>query len=87
MDNQELILDKKLTPFEKAKEVAVAAYDYAEMEIPNWLLEKHLEQNHLEESIIDAKEAVLNAIKTMAIDEMKNLRGCTGTGELQDCLS
>jgi hypothetical protein len=50
------------------------------MEIPDWLLEKHLEQNHLEESIIDAKEAVLNAIKTMVIDKMKNLCGIQELG-------
>jgi hypothetical protein len=28
------------------------------MEIPTWLLEKQLEQTHLEESIVDAKEAI-----------------------------
>jgi hypothetical protein len=58
----------------KAKKIAIAAYQYAQMEIPIWLLEKQLEQNHLEESIIDTKEAVLNALKTMPIDQMKNLR-------------
>jgi hypothetical protein len=75
MGNQHLILDKKLTPFEKAKKIAIAAYQQAEMEIPTWLLEKQLEQNHLEASIEDSKTAVLNAFETMVIDKMKNFRG------------
>ena len=32
--HQQLILDRKLTPFEKAKKIAIAAYQYAQMEIP-----------------------------------------------------
>jgi hypothetical protein len=75
MDNQQLILDKKLTPFEKARKILLAAYEAAEMLVPCWLMTKQLEQNHLEESIIDAKEAVLNAFENMIIDKMKNLRG------------
>jgi hypothetical protein len=75
MDNQQLILDKRLTPFEKAKQIAIAAYQYTGMEIPSWLLEKQLEQNHLEESIVDAKEAVRYAFESMVIDKIKALKG------------
>jgi hypothetical protein len=75
MDNQQLILDKKLSPFEKAKKIAITAYQYAQMETPSWLLEKQLEQNHLEESIVDSKEAVRCAFENMVIDKIKALKG------------
>ena len=42
MDNQQLILDKKLTPFEKAKKILVAAYESAQMLTPCWLVTKQL---------------------------------------------
>jgi hypothetical protein len=45
------------------------------MEIHTWLVEKQIEQNHLEESIIDAKEAVRCAIENMIIDKLKTLKG------------
>ncbi len=74
-NNQQIILDRKLIPFEKAKKIAAAAYEQAQMQIPDWLLTKQLEQKHLEESIVDAKEAVQTAVESMAINQMKNLRG------------
>jgi len=75
MDNQRLVLDKKLTPFEKAKKIAIAAYESAQMLVPCWLVRKQLEQKHLEESIEDAKEAVRCAFENMIIDKLKTLKG------------
>jgi hypothetical protein len=40
MDNQQLILDKKLTPFQKARKIAIAAYESAQMLVPCWLMRK-----------------------------------------------
>jgi hypothetical protein len=42
MDNQQLILDKKLTPFEKAKRIVITAYESAEMLVPCWLMTNQL---------------------------------------------
>jgi hypothetical protein len=64
MDNQQLILDKKLTPFEKAKRIVIAAYESAEMLVPCWLMTKQLEQKHLEESIEDNSVIVKRAFET-----------------------
>jgi hypothetical protein len=75
MDNQNIILDKKLTPFEKARKILIAAYEAADMLAPCWLMTRQLEQNHLEESMVDAREAVLNAFESIIIDKTKNLKG------------
>jgi hypothetical protein len=64
MDNQQLILDKKLTPFEKAKKIVIAAYESAQMLVPCWLMKKQLEQKHLEESIEDNSIIVKRAFET-----------------------
>lgn len=64
MDNQHLILDKKLTPFEKAKIILIAAYESAQMLVPCWLVRKQLEQKHLEESIEDNSVIVKRAFET-----------------------
>jgi hypothetical protein len=80
MNNQQLILDRKLTPFQKARKILIAAYEAVGMLVPCWLMRKQLDQNHLQESIADAKEAVLNAFETMIIDKMKNLKGIADLG-------
>jgi hypothetical protein len=64
MDSQELILDKKLTPFDKAKRIVIAAYESAQMLVPCWLMKKQLEQKHLEESIEDNSVIVKRAFET-----------------------
>jgi hypothetical protein len=64
MDNQQLILDKNLIPFEKARKIAIAAYQYARIGIPSWLMEKQLEQNQLEESIEDNNVIIKRAFET-----------------------
>jgi hypothetical protein len=75
MDNQQLILDKKLGPLEKARKILVSAYEAAGMLAPCWLMTKQLEQNYLQESIGNAKDAVLNGFEAMIIDKIKNLKG------------
>jgi hypothetical protein len=64
MDNQQLILDKKLTPLEKAKKILIAAYESTQMLVPCWLMRKQLEQKHLEESIEDNSVIVKRAFDT-----------------------
>jgi hypothetical protein len=64
MEHQELILDKRLEPFEKAKKIVIAAYEAAEMVAPCWLLTKQLEQNQLEESIEDNNVIIKRAFET-----------------------
>jgi hypothetical protein len=64
MDNQQLILDKKLTPLEKAKRILIAAYESAQLLVPCWLMRKQLEQKHLEESIEDNSVIVKRAFET-----------------------
>jgi len=73
MDNQDVILDKKLTPFEKSIKILIAAYEAPDMLVPCWLIKKELEQNHLEESMEDAKTIILNAFESMIIDKFRNL--------------
>ncbi|MGC2428281.1 MAG: hypothetical protein WA421_14675 [Nitrososphaeraceae archaeon] len=70
-NSQQLILDKKLTPLEKSRKILIAAYESADMLMPRWLSRRQLEQNQLRESIIDAKEAVLDAFENLIIDKMK----------------
>lgn len=64
MDNQQLILDKKITPLEKAKKILIAAYESAQLLVPCWLIRKQLEQNHLEESIEDNSVLIKRAFET-----------------------
>src|SRR5207249_5708325 len=72
MDNQQLILDKKLTPFEKARKIAIAAYEYTQMLVPCWLMKKQLEQKHLEESIEDNSVIVKRAFETYVDINFRN---------------
>ncbi len=75
MNNQDLILDKKLTPFEKARIILKAIYEYAgNRQVPEWF-NKELEQTLLEDSLSDSKEAIISAFETMVIDKTKNLFG------------
>ena len=75
MNNQDLILDKKLTPFEKARIILKAIYEYAgNRQVPEWF-NKELEQSQLEDSLSDSKEAIISAFETMVIDKTKNLFG------------
>jgi len=74
MNNQTLILDRKLTPFDKARKILIAACESAATLMPCWF-RRQLEQNQLKESIIDSKEAVLDAFESLIIDRMKNLKG------------
>jgi hypothetical protein len=75
MSNQELILDKKLSPFEKARIILKAIYEYADnRQIPEWF-NKELEQTLLEDSISDSKEAIISAFESMVIDKTRNLIG------------
>jgi hypothetical protein len=75
MNNQDLILDKKLTPFEKARIILKAIYEYAgNRQVPEWF-NKELEQSQLEDSISDSKEAIVSAFESMVIDKTKNLIG------------
>jgi hypothetical protein len=64
MDNQQLILDNKPAPFEKAKRILIAAYESAQMLAPCWLMTKQLEQKHLEESIEDNSVIVKRSFET-----------------------
>jgi len=47
MNNQQLILDKKITPIEKEKKIVIAAYESAQRLVPCWLMRKQLEQKTL----------------------------------------
>jgi hypothetical protein len=64
MEHQDLILDKKLTPFDKARKIIIAAYEAAGILVPCWLMRKQLEQNQLEESIADNKVIIKRAFET-----------------------
>lgn len=72
MNNQQLILDKKLTPFEKAKKILIAAHESAQMLVPRWLMRKQLEQKHLEESIEDNSVIVKHAFETYVDVNFRN---------------
>jgi len=75
MNKQDLILDKKLTPFEKARIILKAIYEYAgNRQVPEWF-NKELEQTLLEDSISDSKEAIVSAFESMVIDKTRNLIG------------
>ena len=75
MNNQDLILDKKLTPFEKARIILKEIYEYAgNRQVPEWF-NKELEQTLLEDSISDSKEAIISALESMVIDKTRNLIG------------
>jgi Bifunctional DNA primase/polymerase, N-terminal len=71
MNNQQIILDKKLTPFEKARIILKAIYEYVgNRQVPEWF-NKELEQSQLEESLSDSKEAIISAFESMVIDKTK----------------
>lgn len=74
MDNQQFILDKKLTPFEKAKKILLAAYESTGMLVPCWLMRKQLEQKHLEESIEDNNAIVKRAFEAYIDTNFRNWR-------------
>jgi hypothetical protein len=75
MNNQQIILDKKLSPFEKARIILKAIYEYADnRQIPEWF-NKELEQTLLEDSISDSKEAIISVFESMVIDKTRNLIG------------
>ncbi len=74
MNNQAIILDRKLTPLEKARKILKHAYESADMLMPGWF-RRQLEQNQLKESIVDSKEAVLDAFENLIIDKTKSLKG------------
>ena len=74
-DNEAIILDKKLTSFQKARLILEATYKTDNnRQIPQWF-DKELKQVFLEESLSDAKDAVIVAFETMIINKMKNLKG------------
>jgi hypothetical protein len=71
-----MILDKALTPFEKAVKILTIAYETTGMVAPpDWLIEKQIEITGLQESMVDNKEAVLVAFETMIIDKFRLLKG------------
>jgi hypothetical protein len=71
-NNQQLILDKKLTPFEKARKILIGAYEAAGMLAPCWLMTKQLEQKHLEESIEHNSVIVKCAFETYIDTNFRN---------------
>ena|SRR5690349_5680033 len=74
-ENQQMLLDKKLTPLQKARKIMVAAYEIAGIQtIPSWLMTEQIEITGLQESIVDNKEAVLVAFKSMLIEKIRFIR-------------
>jgi hypothetical protein len=74
-DNQQMILDRQLRPFEKARKIIEAAYQLVDMQVPSWLMTEQIQITGLQESIIDNREAVLVAFQTMIIDKFRILKG------------
>lgn len=72
--NQDVILDKQLTAFDKSRKMLIAAYEYAGMVAPGWLIRLQLEQTQLEKSIDDNKEAVLKAFEKLIMDKFKTYK-------------
>jgi hypothetical protein len=82
-NNQAIILDTKLTPFEKARKILVDMYEYAtgnDKAVPDWF-SLELEQSLLEESLSDTKQAVITAFEDMIIDKVRVLQGTNKFGE------
>lgn len=71
MENQDIILDKKQTPFEKSLTIIEAVYKKVGKVIPDWLVKGQLEESNLEQILDDAKESVLDAIKNIIIREYR----------------
>ena len=75
VDNKAIILDKKLTPFQKARKILEAIYKADNNRpIPEWF-DKELKQTFLQQSLTDAKDALIVAFETMIINKIKNLKG------------
>ena len=89
LNNQQIILDKRLTPLEKSRTILKAIYEYAgNRQVPGWF-NKELEQTLLEDLISDSKEAIIRAFESMVIDKTKNLFGfkAFGPNEYDVCKS
>lgn len=72
MNNQHEILDEKRpAPLDLGLKILKAAFEYAGIEIPTWLLEERLPENQLEESIQDNDVIVKRAFEKY-IDEQIN---------------
>jgi hypothetical protein len=73
MDNQALILDKRLTPFQKARMIWKAIYQSARLGMPDWLLNNQLEQTHMRESVEDSKGSIRSALESLIIEKCRSL--------------
>ena len=69
---QEIILDTKLTPFEKSRRIWDAIYKSADRELPSFF-SKNLEDTQMEESIGDKKGDILTALESWIIDRCRTL--------------
>lgn len=87
MENQDIILDKRLSPFEKSIKIIIAAYEQAGLIAPAWLIKGQLEQEQLQESLIDSKEMVLNAFKNLIIDRFRTFLKTEDLQNYQDYFS
>lgn len=72
MENQDMILNKYMTPFEKALKIIIAAYEQTGVTLPDWLLNGELVQNPLEETIGDNAVYIRHAFETYIQTNFRN---------------
>jgi hypothetical protein len=71
MENQDIILDKKLLSFEKALKIIIAVYEYVGKTVPEWLSKQQLEDTQLEESIGDIAGDIRHAFETYILENFR----------------
>jgi hypothetical protein len=75
---QKIILDTKLTPFEKSRKLWEVIYKSVGRELPKFF-EKQLEETQMMDSIQEDKGSILNALKSWIVDRCRALD--TGIGD------
>jgi hypothetical protein len=76
MNNQHKVLssvhEEKMTLLDLGTKVLAAAYEYADVPMPQWLKTRRLPQNQMESSFVDNKVAIKNAFETLINVNLKN---------------
>ena len=76
MNNQHEVLSsvqqEKMTLLDLGTKILAAAYEYAGIQMPDWLKTRRLPQNQMESSFVDNKVAIKNAFETLININLKN---------------
>jgi hypothetical protein len=76
MSHQDEVLssvhEEKITLLDLGTKILAAAYEYANIPMPDWLKTRRLPQNQMESSFVDNRVAIKNAFETLINVNLKN---------------